>query len=64
MSLRVEYLATRELYAYIRNTYVATVIRIGQRKVKNIEVFVGYVIECCVAILYICLRTSSFESVE
>ena len=61
MSLNVEYLVTRELYGSIPNSYVTSVIRIGQRKVGDIEVFVEYVIEGFVAVLYVCLRTSPFE---
>ena len=64
VTLGFEYLVTREFYGYIRKSYVATVIRIGQRKVKDIEVFVKYVIECFVAVLYVCLRSVPFESAE
>ena len=64
MLLGVEYLVTFELHRYIRDSYVPSVIRIGQRKVRDIEIFVEYVIECFVAILYDCLRTVPFESVE
>ena len=56
VSLSVAYLVTREIYGYIRSSYVAFVIRIGQRKVKDIE--------CLVALFYVCLRTDPFEFVE
>ena len=59
-----KYLVTRELYGYIRNSYVASVIRIGHRKVKDIEVFVQDVIECFVAVFYVRLRNVPFEPVE
>ena len=63
MSLSVEYLVASEFYGYVRNLYVTTVIRIGQRKVKDIEILVKYAIECFVAVLYVCLRASLFEPV-
>ena len=62
VSLSVEYLVAREVYGYVRNSYVTTVIRTGQRKVKDIEISVKYVIECFVAVLHVCRRTVPFES--
>lgn len=64
MSLSVEYLGTPVLHGYIRDSYVSSVVRIGLRKVKDIEVFVKYVIEYFISTLNVFLRSLLFEAVE
>ena len=63
MFLGVEYLVTCELYGYIHDSDVSSVVRIGLRKVEDIEVFVKYVTGCFVAVFHVFLRTVPFESV-
>ena len=72
VSLGVEYLVACELYGYICNSYVAAVVHIGQRKVKDIEVPLKYVIEVPVkyvieglfAVFHVFFRTVPFEFFE
>ena len=63
-SLGVEYLVACELYGHGRNSYVCSVVRIGQRKVKDIEVLFKHVIEGLVAVFHVFLRTVPFKFVE